>query len=120
MADTARCMTEETDPDPLFNSLTRLVPVEEHRILPTQFVDADAAETSGEKRLMLAVLTEAVEDYRKFAKDTSRAGRHQFRTTQRYVDSNDRRWPYSFCNLCDVLNLNVSSVRRALRKYVIS
>ena len=39
----------------------------------------------------------------------------QFRAAVAYVASRDRRWPFSFENLCEGLNLDPARMRRALR-----
>jgi hypothetical protein len=37
-----------------------------------------------------------------------------YRDAYRWVASNDRRWPYSFLNVCDVLGLSPGRLRAAL------
>jgi hypothetical protein len=77
-------------------------------ILPDQVAPRRALDP--ERRLMLAVLYEAVAAYL--------AGRRGVRDDLREVElwfaSDDTAWPYSFVNLCDALGLDRAAVRRAL------
>ena len=78
-------------------------------ILPDQAIPRRAL--APERRLMLAVLQEAVVTYL--------AGAHRslpqhLRELEQWFASDDTTWPYSFGNLCDALGLDRSAVRRAL------
>ena len=64
-----------------------------------------------ERRLMLAVLQEAVTGYVAGAERTAGG---TLRELEEWFASDDTRWPYSFANLCDGLGLDRSAVRRAL------
>ena len=64
-----------------------------------------------ERRLMLAVLHEAVLSYLTGEARSTRAGMLEI---EAWFDSDDTSWPYSFGNLCDVLGLDRAAVRRAL------
>jgi hypothetical protein len=74
-----------------------------------------------ERRLMAAVLQGVVDDhggsvYRRAAGYGSPTNRRRLRAAAAYVASRDRRWPFSFENLCDALSLDSGRLRRALRK----
>ena len=64
-----------------------------------------------ERRLMLAVLHEAVLAYLAGDARTTRAGMQEL---DAWFRSDDTSWPYSFGNLCDALGLDRAAVRRAL------
>ena len=71
------------------------------------------------RQLMAAVLQTAVDDYcDSFCPGSAgygglAAGR-RCRQARVYVLSKDRVWPFSFENLCDALDLDASTLRRAL------
>lgn len=72
-----------------------------------------------ERQLMAAVLLRVVDDhrgsvYRRAAGYGSPTNRRR-RAAAAYVASRDRRWPFSFENLCDALSLDSGRLRRALR-----
>jgi len=64
-----------------------------------------------ERRLMLAVLHEAVVSYLTRRERSTREGQMEI---ERWFASDDATWPYSFGNLCDALGLDRSAVRRSL------
>ena len=70
---------------------------------------------------MVAVLQGVVDDhrgsvYRRAAGFGSPTNRRRLRAAAAYVASRDRRWPFSFENLCEALSLDSGRLRRALRK----
>ena len=74
-----------------------------------------------ERRLMAAVLQGVVDDhrgsaYRHAAGFGSPTDRRRLREAAAYVASRDRRWPFSFENLCEALSLDPGRLRRALRR----
>lgn len=77
-------------------------------ILPDQIAPRRALDP--ERRLMLAVLQEAVASYLA----DRRGVRDNLREVEQWFASDDTTWPYSFGNLCDALGLDRSAVRRAL------
>ena len=77
-------------------------------ILPDQITPRRALDP--ERRLMLAVLREAVASY----VAGGRGGRDSAREVEAWFASDDTTWPYSFGNLCDALGLDRTAVRRAL------
>jgi hypothetical protein len=73
-----------------------------------------------ERQLMAAVLEGVVDDhlgsvYRRAAYG-SPTNLRRLRAAVAYVASRDRRWPFSFENLCEALSLDSGHLRRALRK----
>jgi hypothetical protein len=74
-----------------------------------------------ERRLMAAVLQGVVDDhwgsvYRRAAGYGSPTNLRRLRAAAvAYVASRDRRWPFSFENLCEALSLDSGRLRNALR-----
>ena len=80
-----------------------------HLILPEQMTPRRPLDP--ERRLMLAVLQEAVAGY---LAGGQRSARERVLEIEQWFASEDTTWPYSFGNLCDALGLDRSAVRRAL------
>ena len=84
-------------------------------VLPQQLHDGTrAAECSGEKRLMAAVLTDAIHVYLKYRGCRVGSGAILFREADRWIHSTERGWLLSFENVCDVLQIDAGRLRRAL------
>ena len=84
-------------------------------LLPSQYFDRfrRRSQLDGERRLMLAVLEDAVDMYRKHCAADGR-NRQLFLDAEAWIDDDDRTWVFSFLNLCDVLDLNGEYLRRGL------
>ena len=67
-----------------------------------------------EKVLLLAVLQDAIDCYRKFSAARDRAGRDRFREAQSWISGADNRWVFGFANICDLLGLDPQYIRRGL------
>ena len=86
-------------------------------ILPEQYFSSSAScLQQPEKRLMLAVLEDAVATLFKYAADLRPAARRLVRDTEVWVAARDHDWPFSFESICAALNLDASAVRRGLRR----
>ena len=84
-------------------------------LLPSQLRDgACAAERSGEKRLMAAVLADAIRIYLKLHGSHGAGSQILFRETERWLWSPERGWLLAFENVCDVLGIDAERLRRAL------
>jgi hypothetical protein len=88
-------------------------------VLPAQLTPAFRCDASQqpEKRLMLAVLEEAVAAYQKLTCATTPYGRREFLAAQSWIESDEMRWPFSFANICEALGLDSAAVRRGLRAW---
>jgi hypothetical protein len=64
-----------------------------------------------EKRLFAAVLDDAVKNYRKLVV----VGGRRFAEEREWIFSDDKKATFSFCNICDVLGLSPTRIRRTLR-----
>ncbi len=86
-------------------------------LLATQYFDRirRRKDLTGEQRLLFAVIEDAVDMYLKHA--GSRHPGHQvlFSEAERWIESNDRGWLYSFQTICDHLGLDGDYVRAGLR-----
>ncbi len=90
---------------------------EPHTMLPVQFFTGLARRNArnGEKRLMIAILEDAVAVYCKHRDPTTSKARRLFRDTQRWLQSDDRQWIFSFERICEALDLDPQWIRRGLR-----
>jgi hypothetical protein len=70
-----------------------------------------------ERRLVLAILEEAVRSYQHYAFATNRRGRRLFGETCEWFDSHDNTWIFSFENICTVLDLEPQYIRRGLHDW---
>ncbi len=88
-------------------------------LLPSQFFDRVRRRTEheGERRLMIAVLEDAVGVYRKQAGVREGRNREIFLEAEEWIEDQDRTWLFSFQNICDVLGLDADYLRRGLRAW---
>ena len=63
---------------------------------------------------MRAVLEDAVNCFQRTAGPGSE---HVAKDAERWLFSNDTRWPFSFINICGVLGLNAEYVRLGLKRW---
>ena len=92
------------------------VELEPESVLPSQYFAQAAVDASlqPEKRLMLAVLEDAVGSYQKFASARERTGQRLFAEVEDWFLSDDQDWPYSFVNISQALGLDAAYLRRGL------
>ena len=88
-------------------------------LLPSQYFGRmrRRSEFDGERRLMIAVLEDAVDVYRKQVTAKDARGQQLFREAEEWIDDPDRTWLFSFQNICDVLDLDADYVRRGLHAW---
>ena len=70
-----------------------------------------------EKQLMEAMLADAINVYRRYAFADSREKKKLFWEARRWLWSDDWRWPFSYCNVCEVLGLDSGYLRRGLMQW---
>lgn len=92
----------------------------EYEILtPAQFAlparESRAAWT-GERRLLLAVLEEAVHTYYKYCHVRTRQGERLFGEVQEWISSRDTHWLYAFESICSYLGFDPDSIRKGLQR----
>ena len=84
-------------------------------VLPSQYWDEVIDPRSEpEKRLMVAVLEEAVTTLLSHSRCSSELDRELATEARRWIASNDRSGPFTFATICDVLELETSRVRQAI------
>jgi hypothetical protein len=85
-------------------------------LLPAQFFSTlrRKGAQEPERRLVIAILEDAVDCFRKhlFARD-HKSGQ-LFGDAESWILSEDRDWPFSFENICELLDLNPEYLRRGL------
>ncbi len=84
-------------------------------ILPAQFF-SPAAAYRPEKRLMLAVLQDAVATLFKHAGSARSGPRRLVGEVEQWISVRNSDWPFSFENICAVLNLDAAALREGLRR----
>jgi len=86
--------------------------------LPSQFYGSGALsrKLEGEKRLMIAVLKDAVECLDKYRDSRSSAGQIQYENAVEWVEDNSNDWLFSFNNICDLLGFDPEYIREVLLK----
>ena len=84
--------------------------------LPSQFADIwhRTRAISPERALALAVLQEAVVDLEKYRFAKRRRQQRLFWEAYEWIVSNDRRWPFSYINLCELIGMDADSARKRL------
>jgi hypothetical protein len=95
------------------------VELEPEAVLPSQYFAQAALDASlqPEKRLMLAVLEDAVGTFQKYVNARERGGQKQFDEVEDWFLSDDHGWPYSFVNISHALGLDVGYLRRGLSRW---
>lgn len=86
--------------------------------LPSQFYGNGglSRKLEGEKRLMIAILKDAVECLEKYRGSRSSAGKVSYQTAIEWVEDTDTDWLYSFTNICDLLGFDPDYLREQLLK----
>ncbi len=88
-------------------------------MLASQYFDRirRRSDVTGEQRLMCAVIEDAVDLFLKHA--AARLPHHQeaFADAERWIETEDRSWLYSFDSICDYLGLDGDYIRRGLRAW---
>jgi len=72
-------------------------------------------QNSPERALMLAVLEDAIRSFADERRTRSGRRRRPAREAEAWLFADDHAWPFSFVNVCAVLDLSPSAVRTALR-----
>jgi hypothetical protein len=88
-------------------------------LLPIQYFEAMRKKhlLEGEKRLVLSVLEDAVECFMKCIEATTHKGQRLFREAEEWVTLEDKRWVFSFDNVCEMLDINPEYMRAGLKRW---
>ena len=93
---------------------------EPETVLPSQLLDAShhGANLQPEKRLMLAVLEDAVATLQRGALTTTRSVSTAAEEARQWVLDDRTDLPFSFVNICHVLGLDPAYLRQGLERWV--
>ncbi len=85
-------------------------------LLPSQYFSALRRKGAHEpeRRLVVAVLQDAVDCFQKHVGARDRRARQLYLDAEEWIRSDDRSWPFSFENVCDLLQINAEYLRRGL------
>ena len=85
-------------------------------LLPSQYFAIMKRKSAHEpeRRLVVAVLEDAVECFQKHVRARDQKARQLFLDAEEWIGSEDRTWPFSFENICDLLQINAEYLRRGL------
>jgi hypothetical protein len=88
-------------------------------MLPSQFFGAlhRSASISGERRLMVAVLEDALHCYQKYVDADDPRQRQLFAEAEEWIEADDPMWFFAFPNVCHALDLDPGYVREGLHKW---
>ena len=88
-------------------------------LLPIQYFEAMRKKhlLEGEKRLILSVLEDAVECFMKCIDAATNKGQRLFREADEWISHEDKRWVFSFDNVCDMLDINPDYMRVGLSRW---
>jgi hypothetical protein len=86
--------------------------------LPSQFYGSSglSRQLEGEKRLMIAILKDAVECLDKYRGTKSSSGQNQYQNALEWVQDPGTQWLFSFTNICDLLGFDPDYLREVLLK----
>ena len=88
-------------------------------LLPLQFFTGTRGKgyAEGERRLMFAVLEDAVDCFQKYCGTKESRGRQLYADAEEWFLSDDRDWLFSFVNVCEILGLQPECIRQGLLKW---
>jgi hypothetical protein len=73
----------------------------------------------GEERLVLSVLEDAVDCFMKYIDASTTKGQRLFRDAEMWIALEDKKWVFSFDNVCEALGIDPDYLRRGLREWKI-
>ena len=93
--------------------------LEPETILPSQFFDRFQIDASlqPEKRLMLAVLEDAVGSFQKYVTASTRRGQRLYGEAEEWFMAPATDWPFGFETICQALNLEPAYIRGGLARW---
>jgi hypothetical protein len=88
-------------------------------LLPDQFMDTFRRKShlEPEKKLMLAVLEDAIACYQKYVFARDGKGRALFQETEEWIQEKNGDWLFSFANVCDTLGFDPDYLREGLLQW---
>ncbi len=123
---TARCIVSmarilESEGAPWHLGIREIVmtTLDAEAIVPESYPTVAAALWQPERRLMLAVLEDAIDAYLANVGALRGIRRARFNEAASWFGSNDTEWPFSFVCICDVLGIDPAVIRRMLVRRVL-
>ncbi len=88
-------------------------------LLPVQYFEnfRRKVQTEPEKRLLLAVLEDALACYQKHFSSRGGRGMRLFRETEEWIFREDSTRPFCFTNICEVVGFDPQYIRKGLLKW---
>jgi len=85
-------------------------------LLPLQFFAGmrEKAKANGERRLMFAILEDAIDCFQKYFEAKDGRGRQLGADAEEWLLSDDRSWLFSFVNVCETLGIHPDFLRQGL------
>ena len=77
-------------------------------------MNLDQVLSAPEESLAIGVLKQAVHDLRRFRRATGKVEREVYLDAYRWITASDFSWPYSFVNICTVLDVPPETLRAEL------
>jgi hypothetical protein len=95
------------------------IELEPEAVLPSQYFSLPGVDASlqAEKRLMLAVLEDAVGTFQKYVNAKERNGQRLFTEVEDWFAADEVEWPYSFINISQALGLDPEYLRGGLNHW---
>ncbi len=87
---------------------------EPHVLLPTQ---QTGRQEIPERRLVSAILADAINCFKRQGLASGRGSRRAAYESERWIMSADRDWPFSFENICEVLDIDAKWLRSSLLRW---
>lgn len=100
-----------------------LASLHEDVMTPEQFFmprDRTAVAWTSERRLLLAVLEDAVSSFLRHRHSCTKRAQRLFHEDKLWFASRDHSWVFSFESICDQLNLDANYIRRGLRQLLVA
>lgn len=87
-------------------------------IIPVQYSDPVAVriQSSGEYRLLWAILEDAIDCYFRYVDMPTENAQEQFREAQAWIESSEEEWLCSFNSICRHFQIDPGYLRRGLRQ----
>lgn len=87
-------------------------------LLPSQTM-TESATWSGERRLMLAVLEEAVSTLFRNIRSVSKFSGREIEAVEQWLGSDEILWPFAFLNVCGACGIDPDYLRRGIEGAVL-
>jgi len=86
-------------------------------ILPVQYISQRRGEHQALRRLMIAMLEDAIRTFQRYLFTQSKAGNRLFTEAETWLLDEGLDVPLRFADVCDVLELDAGFLRHALRRW---